>query len=81
VGTAQLVKHIEAQRMGRPMVGYYPNKRLLTVPIGADLPGLYGRAAVLSSGCLPRKATKQRAIAYQEVRETFAGHLFDLLAC
>jgi hypothetical protein len=81
IGTAQLVKHIEALRMGRPLLGHYPRQALLAVPLGAELPGLYGRAAVLSSGCLPRRVKNQRAIAYRHVDASFAGHVFDLFAC
>jgi hypothetical protein len=81
VGTAQLVKHIEALRTGRPLLAHYPRKALLAVPLGAELPGLYGRAAVLNSGCLPRRIKNHRAVAYQLVGVDFAGHLFDLLSC
>ncbi|MEK6438960.1 hypothetical protein [Pseudonocardia sp. T1-2H] len=80
VGTAQLVKHLEAQRLGRPLLGYYSKSRLLVVALGADLPGMYGRAAVLSSGRLPQKVKDQRAIAYHDVSKSFAEHIFDLFA-
>ena len=80
VGTAQLVKHLEALRMGRPLLGYYPGPRRLATALGADLPGLYGRAAVLNSGLLPTGASKQRALVYHDVPAAFAAHLFDLLA-
>jgi hypothetical protein len=80
VGTAQLVKHLEALRMGRPLLGYYPAREWLAVPLGADLPGLYGRAAVLNSGRLPGTASKSRSLVYRDVPDAFASRLFDLLA-
>ena len=55
IGTAQLVKHLEAHHAGRPLLAYRPEHRHLDVPLGADLPGLYGRAAVLCSGRPPRQ--------------------------
>jgi len=79
VGTAQLVKHLEAHRMGRPLLGYYPGPERLAVPLGADLPGLYGRAAVLNSGRLPGTASKSQSLVYHDVPDVFASRLFDLL--
>jgi hypothetical protein len=32
VGTAQLVKHLDALRMARPLLGYYPKSQRLAVP-------------------------------------------------
>lgn len=52
---ARTVKHLAGLWAGTPLVGYEPDQRLLYVPRGADLPGLYGRAAVLCSGRLPRE--------------------------
>lgn len=80
VGTAQLVKHLEAGRLGRPLVAYYPKARLLCIPRGADLPGLYGRAAVLNSGRLPTKVKNQRAVAYRDVSPGFARGIASLFA-
>ena len=80
IGTAQLVKHLEAGRMGRPLLAYYPGSSRLAVPLGADLPGLYGRAAVLNSGRLPSTSRKSRALVYHDVPATFASRIFDLLA-
>ena len=66
LGTVQLIKHLAARHAGRAMLAYHPERHFLAVPLGADLPGLYGRAAVLCSGrhpvaddeaasaCLPR---------------------------
>lgn len=80
IGTAQLVKHLEALRMGRPLLGYYPKSERLAVPLGADLPGLYGRATVLNSGRLPGRSSKSRSLVYFDVPAAFASRLFEVLA-
>lgn len=80
VGPVQLVKHLEALRAGRPLIAHYPAKAYLAVPWGADLPGLYGRAAVLCSGRLPGKAAKMKSRVYHEVSGAFAAHLYELFA-
>lgn len=80
VGTAPLVKHLEAARVGRPLVGYEPSSLELTVPMGADLPGLYGRAAVLSSGRLPSIDRRSRRLVYHGVPAKLASLLHHLLA-
>lgn len=80
VGPVQLVKHLEALRTGRPLIAHYPAKAYLAVPLGADLPGLYGRATVLCSGKLPGKAAKMKSRVYHEVSAAFAAHLYELFA-
>ena len=50
VGDAGLVKYAAALDTGLSLVGYDSDAEVLYVPLGADLPGLYGRAAVLASG-------------------------------
>lgn len=80
IGSAQLVKHVEALRMGKPLVAYYPRRKFLAAPLGADLPGLYGRAAVLNSGLLPGRAKQNPSLLYHDVSEACAARLFDLLA-
>lgn len=67
LGSAQLVKHLAALDEGRPLLAYEPEKKLLAVPLGADLPGLYGRALVLCSGRLPTPDPKQRTLIYRDV--------------
>ncbi|MGE3254468.1 hypothetical protein [Pseudonocardia sp.] len=80
IGTVHLVKHLEALRTGRPLIAHYPAKAYLAVPLGADLPGLYGRAAVLCSGRLPGQARKQKSRIYHEVPAAFATRLYELFA-
>lgn len=55
LGTARLVKHLEAERAGVPLVAYDPERRELAVRLGAQLPGLYERVAMLCSGVPPRR--------------------------
>jgi hypothetical protein len=49
-----LVKHLAANMIGTPLVSYQSDTDSLLVPLGADLPGLYGRAITAMSGALPR---------------------------
>lgn len=77
--TVQLSKHLAARHYGRPLLAYSPERQLLAVPLGADLPGLYGRAAVLCSGLLPSQHFKQRTLAYRDVPQDVAATLTTLL--
>ena len=80
VGSVQLVKHLAGRAAGRPLLGYIPASNALLVPIGADLPGLYGRVAALCSGQLPQVSTRTRSIAYLGVPRDVADGLNSLLA-
>ena len=80
VGSVQLVKHLAARAAGRPLVGYVPSSDALVVPIGADLPGLYGRVAALCSGRPPKVSRRTRSIAYLDVPRDVADGLNSLLA-
>jgi hypothetical protein len=72
VGTVHLVKHLAAGHARTPLLAYHRRTRSLLVPLGADLPGLYGRAAVLSSGRLPTPRPRHRLLQYHDVPETTA---------
>lgn len=77
--TVQLSKHGAALIVKeQPLLAYNKATEELTVPLGADLPGLYGRAAVLASGLLPVVTGSQ--LTYQHVPAELAGHLAHLLA-
>ncbi|WP_174533249.1 hypothetical protein [Micromonospora chalcea] len=80
VGTAQLVKHLEALRAGRPLLAYDPAAQALDVPLGADLPGLYGRAAVLCAGRPPAPIKERRLLRYYNVPADVADMLATRLA-
>lgn len=75
----RLAKHAAALAEGERMAGYDEETRTLYLPLGADLPGLYGRAAVLCSGLLPSEDERQRVTRYHEVPREIAEHLAALL--
>ncbi|MGR6900779.1 hypothetical protein [Glutamicibacter sp. BSL13] len=64
---AELGKHSAANILRRPLLSYNASKRQLQVPLGAELPGLYGRAAVLASGKLPDSETRINSITYSGI--------------
>ena len=81
---AYLAKHLAALQFGRPLLAYLPEARKLLVPIGADLPGLYERALVLSSGQMPEKSqgtgrTHLKFTSYSNVSVNDAQTLWSLL--
>lgn len=76
--TVQLGKHLAAQLHGLPLMAYDRETKLLVVPLGADLPGLYGRAAVAASGRAPTAEPRLRRLVYHDVPSELAAHLFDL---
>lgn len=78
VSLVQLSKHAAALiEGGLPLAVYNRATEELSVPLGADLPGLYGRAAVLSSGLLP--TARGRLLTYHQVPHDLAAHLAYLL--
>ena len=70
--------HIDS-RHGVALVSYDPGLQLLSVPIGAELSGLYARAAVLCSGLLPAKVDEDFSLNYGDVSPEFAQVLVDKL--
>jgi hypothetical protein len=68
-------KHFAARQAGVPIVSYDPELELLSVPIGAELAGLYARAAVLCSGLLPAKVDEDFSLNYGDVTPEFAQAL------
>ena len=79
MATVQLSKHAAPFILNRPpLLAYNPDHQQLWVPLGAELPGLYGRAAVLCSGRLPFK--HERSMLYSDVPADVAEHLGYLLS-
>ncbi len=76
-GDSRVVKHLA--NVGRPIIGYDAESRRLFVPLGADLPGLYGRALTLQSGRPPSKVQGKALLAYPSVDEDVASALVSLL--
>lgn len=79
VGSIQLVKHLAARASRAPLLGYLERQSMLLVPLGADLPGLYGRVAALCSGRAPVVSVKTRSIGYRDVPRWVADDLNSLL--
>ncbi len=76
--TVQLGKHIAALMARKPLVAHNPATREFMVPVGAELPGLYGRALVAASCRVPE--ARRGAIIYTNVPAELAAHIFHLLA-
>ena len=79
IATVQLSKHLAALEH-KPLVAYDPGAEELRVPLGADLPGLYGRAVVLASGMLPRPDINNRLLRYRSVPAELAARIAHLLS-
>jgi hypothetical protein len=79
LGDARVVKYLAAADCGRSLIGYDGEAQVLYVPLGADLPGLYGRAAVLASGYPPAANPEERILEYRGVPAALAAHLNHLL--
>lgn len=78
--TVELGKHLSAVQYGRHLVAYDPDSRMLSVPMGADLPGIYGRAAVMASGCLPTADYRTSSLNYRGVELQTARLLIGKVA-
>jgi len=78
-GDTRLVKHLSALASKYPLIVYSPENEQLVVPMGADLPGLYGRAAVLASGRLPVVNERMGALIYESVPGEVATTLISRL--
>lgn len=70
-----LGKHLLGLLAGEPLLGYDPESQELTVPLGARLPGLYERAAVLCSGRVPEKDLATFSMTYIGVPPAIAATL------
>jgi len=79
LGDARIVKYLAALDNRSPLIGYDREQQVLYVPLGADLPGLYGRATVLASGLPPHENETEGILEYAEVPPELAGHLAKLL--
>ena len=76
--TVQLSKHATALLWRRrPLVAYDRRTQILRVPLGANLPGLYERAVVGSSGIAPKVVSG--CLEYPDVTPEIAGHIGYLL--
>ena len=69
VGDSRVVKHLAGAALGQALLAYDRSSQRLTTPLGAALPGLYERAAVLCSGLPP---TRAGSVCYELVPESVA---------
>jgi hypothetical protein len=67
ITTPYLAKHIANLWAGDPLARYHQGSRSVIVPLGADLPGLFGRAAALCSGRNPAEHPSSRLLQYLAV--------------
>lgn len=79
LATVHLVKHLSAKAAGQPLTAYLPESQTLVVPLGAELPALYGRVLALCSGLPPVASPKQRVVAYRAVPRDIAEQMQHLL--
>lgn len=77
LGNAQLVKHIANLWAEDPLVRYHSKTRSVVVPLGADLPALYGRALSLCSGRAPVEYEKSRLLQYPAIPRDVADTVFS----
>jgi hypothetical protein len=56
----------------KPLFSYRTDQQILLVPKGATLPGMYGRAAVMASGYLPKPDISGRYMIYEQISFQFS---------
>lgn len=75
---AYLAKHAASLLLsGRALFAHDKRSRELICPLGADLPGMYGRAVVLSTGQPP--SSRREFIIYRGVSELLANRIAYLM--
>ena len=78
-GTASSVKYFESQRASVSLIFYNEESQLLCTRLGAELPGLIGRAVVALSGRVPLEDESDRLVKYHDVNINVANRVFQLL--
>lgn len=63
----ELAKHYASAITNKALFFYLREKKQLITPLGARLPGLYGRALVLASGQMPVSDESKRYIIYENI--------------
>lgn len=85
-GSATIVKYLAANEKGATLLNCSVDEELVTVPRGALVPGLYGRALVLDTGIPPIEISKKtgestaKLMQYQNVDLEIAQKISRLLA-
>ncbi|MFB8369835.1 hypothetical protein ACFC25_10780 [Pseudarthrobacter sp. NPDC055928] len=77
--TVQLGKHLAALEAKRPLIAYDPVEGTISVPIGAELPGMFSRAAVMGAGDLPVMRRSDRSVNYFNVPAAAANAIIGKL--
>jgi len=80
LANAQIVKHIANAWHDDPLVRYDAKSGSVTAPLGADLPGLWGRALALCSGRQPIAIPSERLVQYPSVPRDVADLIATSLA-
>lgn len=78
-GTASSVKYFESQRASVSLIFYNEESQILCTRLGAELPGLIGRAVVALSGRVPLEDESDRLVKYHDVNINVANRVFQLL--
>jgi hypothetical protein len=78
IGNSRIVKWLAAHEQGISLLAYDPVGEVLTCRLGAQLPGIHERAAVLASGHLPVSRT-DGTVSYESVPESLAQRLWSTL--
>jgi hypothetical protein len=73
--SAEIAKHFQSAELGKALFSYDYGSNKLIVPLGATLPGLYGRAAVLASGKLPERDSTGKLLIYNNI-DSLTSRLF-----
>ncbi|UOY96793.1 hypothetical protein MUG94_03185 [Arthrobacter gengyunqii] len=76
----ELGKHLAAIQIGHHLAAYDPESQTLSVPMGAELPGIYGRAAVMASGRFPESDFRTSSLNYRGVEPQTARLLIGKVA-
>ncbi len=79
VGSVYLVKHAGAAAQGTTLLSYDGDTRTLVVPLGADLPGLYGRALAQCAGRPASGADRAAVQQYRDVPSDVAAKIAQLM--
>ena len=79
-GSVRSVKHKCAQVSKKPLVYYDADSKQFFARLGAELPGLFGRALVAASGVAPQKDLKKRVVAYSNVEPQLARLIYSQLS-
>jgi hypothetical protein len=79
VADAATVKHLAAAAAGASLIGYDPESRTLSTSIGAELPALLERVAVMCSGTSPRLRSDTGFLEYANLPPEVAGLIYQRL--